>query len=114
MTFVFQTWEHLVSIHTQLPASEEFLSSPSVAKNISGQAFWLKFVSSLFFHGFIHQVFAGSLLCLGASLGVEDRHRAFSGQVTFSDGMPSMTLCAGGPEAWRVQSWLRAAWRTCH
>ena len=61
-----------MSIHTQLPASEEFLSSPSVAKNISGQAFWLKFVSSLFFHGFIHQVFAGSLLCLGTSLGVEE------------------------------------------
>lgn len=37
----------------QLLASKDFLSIPSFAKNTSGQAFWLKFMSSLFFHGFI-------------------------------------------------------------
>lgn len=38
----------------RLLASKDFLSIPSFAKNTSGQAFWLKFMSSLFFHGFIH------------------------------------------------------------
>lgn len=42
---------------TQLPAPKEWnLSVPCGARNISGQAFWPKYTSSLFLHCFLHSL----------------------------------------------------------
>lgn len=62
---------------TQLPASENFLSVPSLLKIISGQAFWLKFMSSLLVHGFIHSSILGEHALSGCWSGhMGDSHRA--------------------------------------
>lgn len=105
------------------PASnvyKDFLTIPSFAENISGQAFWLKFVSCFFTVSFICQVFLGSPT-VGAGLGAGDRRRALPWPVTFSSGMRSISRCAlcwctsavEGAKSWLRAAAQRGAWRTC-